>query len=126
MFINLYFKHSKNYFPVRPDWVQWQGSKFCCGDFVWYGYHEELPKFGRVYDIIVVEMKAFLCLDVYFTKGIDRHYHSFIIEPTSNKTLYSITTDNNLIGWLHSLQAHSLRVSSASLYIVTKCITIKM
>ena len=56
-----------NYF-LRLDWVQWQGSKYCCGDFVWHGYQEELPKFGRIYDIIIVEAKAFLCFEVYNTK----------------------------------------------------------
>lgn len=106
-----------------------QGNKYRRGDFVWCGYKEELPQFGKVYDILVIDTKALLCLDVYITKRIDRHYHSFVIESSQsapNKTVYSVTNDNTLIGSLHSLQAHSLRGSSEGLYIVTKCITIKL
>lgn len=32
------------------------------------GYQEELPIFRRVYDILVIDTKALLCLEVYVTK----------------------------------------------------------
>jgi len=89
-------------------------------EFIWYGYQEELPKFGKLHDIILMDQQILLALNIYITKGIDRHHHSFVVESTENNTLYPLLHLDNLTGWMHSLQAHLL-TSSETLHIVTKC-----
>ena len=82
------------------------------------GYQEELPQFGKIIDIIVVESKVFFCLSLYVTKGINRHFNSFIIEPTENKTVKLLSCNDQR---LLSFYAHSLgSTMSGTLYIVSK------
>ena len=32
----------------RIDWIEWQGNKHQVGDFIWYGYQDGLPRFGKL------------------------------------------------------------------------------
>ena len=73
-----------------------------------------------------MEQQIFLCLNIFITKGIDRHHHSFVLESTENNVLYPLVHLNNLVGWMHSLQAHTLTSSPETIHIVTKCFISKI
>lgn len=108
----------------RPKWIEWGGNKYHPCDVVWYGYQEDLPQFGKIIDIILVESKVFLCFSLYNTKGIDRHHNSFIIEPTENKTVKLLRCDDER---LLSFHVHSLgSAMSETLHVVSKYIIFKL
>ena len=110
----------------RSDWIEWRGNKYYLGDYVLCGFQDDdLPQFSKVHDILVVESEAFLCTTLYFTRGIDRHYHGYVIVPTLEKRIIYVSDKNELLGSLHPLRTHSLRSKPGTLYIVTKCIVIK-
>ena len=68
------------------------------GDFIWCGYQDELPCFGKLFDILLIESTVIFCLCLYHTKGIDRHHNSFVInaDPTHSKVIKIITDDDEL------------------------------
>ena len=113
-------------YTYRYNWIEWQGSKYSSSDFIWYGYENELPCFGKVFSIVSVKQTFFLCLKVYRTKGTGRHSHSFVIEPTEKNVLYPLFHLNKLQGWIHPLQAHTMTSSQKLLHITTKCIVFKI
>lgn len=112
----------------RYDWIKWQGSWYSSSDFIWYGYKDELPCFGEISSILSVNETLFFNLKEYHTKGIDRHLHSIVIEPTENNLLFPLFHLNKLQGWIHPLQAHALTSSDSQKlrHIITKCIVFKM
>ena len=110
----------------RFDWIEWQGNRYCLSDFIWYEYQDELPCFGKLFDIISVNGTVFLGLKVHLTQGINHHFHSFIVKPTDKKVLCPLDYLNTLMGWTHSLQTHTLVSSPTTFHIVTKCVVLKM
>ena len=89
------------------------------------GFQEDdLPQFGKVCDILLAREEAFLYISVYITEGTDAHYHSYVIVPSHEKRLVNVTKDQ-LLGTLHPLRSHYLRVTPGKEYIVTKCIVIR-
>ena len=74
----------------------------------------------------MVEKNAFLYLHTYVTRGIDYHYHSYVIEPTLDKKVVFISNKNELLAMLHPLLTHSLRSEQRRIYIVTKNIVVKI
>ena len=110
----------------RYDWIKWQGSMYSSSDFIWYGYNDELPCFGEVFSIVAVKKIFFFDLKVYHTKDVDRHLHSFLIEPCDKHLIFPLLCLNKLQGWIHPLQAHSLTSSQKLRHITTKCIVFKI
>ena len=108
---------------LRIDWIEWQGNKHQVGDF---GYQDGLRHFGKLSEILVIASKIFFYLNLYSTKGIDRHHNSFIIhpDPTQNKLIKLITDEPN--HRLISFQGHSLNSSSGTLHIVCKYFILKI
>ena len=49
---------------------------------------DDMPNFGRIGDIIVVEEHAFFIVNVLSALGIDGHYHSFCVKRVCVKRLY--------------------------------------
>lgn len=45
---------------------------------------DDLPQFGRIEDIIVVEGAVYFKIACTVTVGIDRHFHSFVIRSKNN------------------------------------------
>ena len=110
----------------RVDWIECQGSKYCCNDFVLCGFQDDdAPQFGKVYDIVVCDERVFLCCHWYLTDGIDHHFHSYVIIPTQQNTVIPLCEKNKLLGLLHPLQSHELITTPGRLYIVTKSIVLK-
>ena len=113
-------------FACRCDWVEWRGSKYYQGDYVLCGFQQDdMPEFGKVFDILLVKNEAFLCASIYTTKGTDAHYHSYVIAPSHGKRLILISECNDYLGSLHPLRAHSLKATPGNEYIVTKYLVIK-
>ena len=110
------------YMHFRVDWIELQGMKYHLGDFIWCGYQDDLPRFGKLSEILLTDSKTFFCLYLYSTKGIDRHYNRFIIHPdsTQSKLIKLLICDDKPNNRLISFQAHSLRSSSVTLHIVSK------
>ena len=73
----------------------------------------------------MVEKNVFLYLHSYLTRGIDCHYHSYVIEPTLDKKVVYLSNKNEVLPMLHPLLTHSLRSEPGRSYIVTKCIVVK-
>ena len=110
----------------RCDWIEWKGSKYYRGDYVLCGFQEnDLPQFGKVYDMILAKEETFLCITVYITEGIDTHYHSYVILPSPEKRLIYVNEESKLLGTLHPLRSHFLRATPRKEYLVTKCIVIR-
>ena len=76
---------------------------------IWCGYEEELPKFGKLVGILFVKSLAFIALNHYVTKGIDRHYNSIVIEKSTKLHLEILTEDSQWIGKQHSIETHALQ-----------------
>ena len=119
--------YNKNVDPFhalfRVDWIEWQGNKYCLDDVIWCGYEDELPKFGKLNGIIIMASQVFFALNIFVTKGTDRHHNSFLVKKSSQLILEHFTQDSKWIGKQHSLETHSLRSSEpGTLHIVTKYI----
>lgn len=65
------------------------GIKYSHLDYIIKGWQsDDLPNFGRIENIIVVNDNALLfCVQDCITAGIDRHYHSFSISVTGEKDI---------------------------------------
>lgn len=105
----------------RVDWIEWQANKYCVDDVIWCGFEDELPKFGKINGIIMMMSRIFLTLNLYVTKGIDRHHNSFLVESSTKLLLEPLTEDSAFMGKQHSLKTHSLQsCEPGTFYIVTK------
>ena len=114
-------------YTYRVEWIEKQGNKYHIGDFIWCGYQDGLPCFGKLFDILLIESRLF-CLHLYRTKGIDHHHNSFVInaDPTHSKVVKVITDEDEHKHRLILFQAHSLNSSSETLYIVSKYFILKI
>lgn len=69
---------------------------------------DDLPSFGRIQCIAVVNGSALFGVSIYQAYGIDRHYHSFLIEKTEAMAVYWLAELTDY----QPLQAHLLRHGS--------------
>ena len=91
------------------------GVKYTVQDYVIVGWQEDdLPIFGRIEYIAVIDQRALFSVQVYQTCGIDRHYHCYLIEKKAD-FMYVWLTD--LVDY-HPIYAHTLRDGSL-------CITLR-
>ena len=90
----------------RPNWVMHMGTKYLQHDYVLLGWQEDdLPTFGRIQYIAVVNNNALFGVVKYYAFGIDRHYHSFIIKKTDEVAIYRLSELTDY----QTFQAHLLR-----------------
>ena len=92
----------------RPQWVSYQGVKYSVQDYVTVGWQiDDLPVFGRIEYIAVVDERVLFSVSVYHTYSIDHHYQSYLIEKRAQSDcIYTWLTD--LVDF-YSIKAHSLR-----------------
>ena len=59
---------------------------------------DDLPRFGRIEDIIVVQDTVYFKVTCTETLGIDRHFHSFVVKKCSITEIvsYSELADNQV------------------------------
>ena len=70
----------------RVSWVKWMGVKYQPKEFVVQGWQEnDLPIFGKILDVFVCKAQVYYKILEYKTLGISRHFHSFVIEKTTNE-----------------------------------------
>ena len=124
----MYALHTNIFVILRVEWIEKQGNKYHVGYFIWCGYQDELPCFGKLFDILLIESRVIFCLCLYHTKGIDRHHNSFVInaDPTHSKVVKIITDDDERNHRLLLFQPHSLNSSSGTLHIVSKYFILKI
>lgn len=77
----------------RPSWIALNGFKYCVCDYLFVDWREDdLPVFGQIKEILVVNHKVILFKVVlYETLGVDRHYHSFVLQCENTCLLYSFS-----------------------------------
>ena len=75
---------------------------------------DDLPLFGRINDIILINGSVLFRANQYRTQGIDRHYHSFCI---SNTAVESVCWLSELVDY-HPLKGHRLLNSN---FYITLC-----
>lgn len=57
------------------------GVKYMHSDYILLRWQEnDLPVFGRIVDIVVISSSALFEVTPYIAYGIDRHFHSFVIQ----------------------------------------------
>ena len=65
----------------RPSWIKYDGNTYRITIFILIGWQEDdLPQFGEIKDILVINCTYFLLVRVYMTLGIDRHVHSYVVK----------------------------------------------
>ncbi len=91
--------------------------KYTIRDYVIIGWQEEddLPLFGKIESIAVIQQKALLCVIQCRTEGFDHHFNCYVI--TRDNTSSSIWL-SDLVDY-QPLRAHSRR--DRSLCVVVKC-----
>ncbi|XP_065892573.1 uncharacterized protein [Dysidea avara] len=106
---------------TRVDWIRMQGNKYCVDDVIWVGFEDELPKFGKIYGIILMMSHMFFTLNLYITKGTDHHHNSFLVQKSAKCILKQVTEDSVWMGKQHSLETHQLSsCEPGTFHIVTK------
>ena len=90
------------------------GIKYTFSDFVVIGWQcDDLPLFGQIRHIAVVNDFVLFGVALYCTLGIDRHYHSYNIRKNET-AIYSLS---ELVDY-QPLRAHSL--ANGHLYITLR------
>ena len=51
---------------------------------------DDLPEFSQIQDIFIVQSVCFLRVNAFFTKGIDRHFHSYAIEKKDQESIIGL------------------------------------
>ncbi len=80
----------------RHKWIRIYGQEYHHSCMVQIGWQEDdLPIFAKVTKICVVVGTALCEVEKYFTEGINSHLSSYLIVPTSEKRLITISTLHN-------------------------------
>ena len=65
----------------RTSWAKSNGIKYQPGDYVITGWqHDDLPSFGCILAVYIMNGVIFLEVTSLISCGIDRHFHSFVLE----------------------------------------------
>ena len=100
----------------RTSWVKCNGRKYQVGDYLLTGWQQDdLPTFGRVIVIFLIKNCTYVKVTKFRTKGIDRHYHSYVLEYDRSEEVKSVDS----LGNSQTYNAHLLR--NDLLYITMKC-----
>lgn len=123
----MYIYLQSNYDVHRCDWLEWRGNKYYQNDFVLCGFgDDDSPQFGKVHEILFIEKRGFLLVQLYYTQGIDYHYNCYVLKYTDKKKLLHICDENEVLGMLHPMQVHYLKSFPGNLFIVTKTALVKL
>ena len=78
---------------------------------------DDLPVFGKIIDLLSIKNTSFLLLASYTTIGLQDHFDSFVLEPSS---LTKIVDVSNIVTYHPPLIAYSFRSTSHTLYVSLK------
>ena len=87
---------------------------------------DDLPLFGSVDEIIAFKGQAFLSLSLFFTRGIDHHYHSYVVVLGQQKQLFPLNDDNEYLGLLSPINKHPVENTLGTFYVVSKAIVVRL
>ena len=108
---------------LRLDWIELFRSRFTLNDFVVCGFQgNDMPKFGKICDLIQIEQQLFFCVQDYTTKGTDYHYQTYVLETSVSHTLVNIDESSKLLNMLHPLCSHVIEPSTDIVHVVSKYI----
>ncbi len=66
------------------NWISESGLKYTNEDYVITGWHtDDSPTFSHIEDILVIGEHAFLIVSLHKTVGINRHFHSYVIDSST-------------------------------------------
>lgn len=81
------------------------GTKYHPMDYVVTGWQDnDLPLFGCIQEIIIVNENALFSVLKCTTLGIERHFHSFVVRRTGEVAMYWLSE----LADYQALQAHLL------------------
>ena len=73
-------------------------------DIILYGFQgDDLPVFGKVFDILLVKGTCFLCVQLFSTKGIDHHYNSYVLQLTESKVVVPMSNQHKYFNMLYPM-----------------------
>lgn len=98
--------------------MEYHGIIYNLRDIILYGFQEDdLPLFGNIFD---VKQAPFLCVQLFCTKGIDRHYNSYVLQLTDSKAVVPMSDQHKYFNVLNPMKSHSVPLSPGTMYVVTK------
>ena len=73
-------------------------------------------------EIIAFKGQAFLSLSLFFTRGIDHHYHAYVVVLEQQKQLFPVNDENEyLMGLLSPINKHPIEnTPGITFYVVSK------
>ncbi len=79
-------------FPYRVKWILVNGTKYNLSSVLIIGYEDDLPKFGKVSEILVTVGSAIVFeVNVLYTETYDLHYHAYIIKPSTQNYSFPLS-----------------------------------
>ena len=101
--------------------MEYHGIFYNLHDIILYGFQEDdLPVFGKIFDILLVKQTPFLCVQLFSTNGMDHHYNSYVLQLTDSKEVVPMSDQHKYFNLLNPMQSHSVPVLPGTIYIVTK------
>ena len=101
--------------------MEYHGIFYNLLDIILYGFEEnDLPVFGKVFDMLLVKGTCFLCVQLFSTKGIDHHYNSYVLQLTESKAVVPMSDQHKYFNALNPMQSHSVFSLPGTIYVVTK------
>ena len=92
----------------RPSWIFLNGVKYQIADYVITGWQDDdLPLFSYISSIYVVNNIPFFKATANRTCGVDRHFHSYLLEACPDEPEENITCVSSLIDH-QAYQSHLL------------------
>ena len=90
---------------IRPRWIVHMGVKYTFTEYVLIGWQDDdLPAFGQIQCIVVMDSIVLFQVTKCHTLGIDRHFHSYVISRSNGVELCSLL---ELVDY-HPFRAHNL------------------
>ena len=99
----------------RPNWIKIYGEQYQRNEFLLVGFQQEddLPFFGKIYELVVASNIPLVAVELYKTEGINSHIAAYLIKRTNNKSCFLLAS----LSYKNPLYAHSY---NGNLYIVLK------
>ena len=90
---------------IRPKWIIHMGVKYTFTEYVLIGWQDDdLPAFGQIQYIVVIEGIVLFTVTEYHTLSIDWHFHSCVINRSDKVELCSLSE----LVYYHPFRAHNL------------------
>ena len=93
------------------------GVKYTFTEYILIGWQDDdLPAFGQIQCIVVMDSILSFQVTNYHTFGIDQHFHSYVISRSNGVELCSLS---ELVDY-HPFQAHNLVINTSHSTLILK------